>query len=152
MEIEQERAKASAVPAVLGDIQSWIAVNSFSALDAVHENMPIIDANELAKYIDSLGLSVSVPKGFISVPEGFVLMPKDPSEAIKRALSYQCFDFISVANVYRNLGFDIPKKAEDEQSFFLHKFLLLAITHGNDFLKVFNAETKAMVEAQEQKQ
>lgn len=85
-----------------------------------------------------------------AVPEGFVLMPKEPNEAIKRALSYQCFDFISVANVYRNLGFDIPKKAEGEQSFFLHKFLLLAITHGNDFVKVFNEETKAMVEAQEQ--
>lgn len=47
-------AKAQAVPEGFGDIQSWIAVNSFSALDAVHENVPIIDANELAKYIDSL--------------------------------------------------------------------------------------------------
>ena len=47
-------AKAQAVPEGFGDIQSWIAVNSFSALDAVHENVPIIDANELAKYIDNL--------------------------------------------------------------------------------------------------
>ena len=46
--------KAQAVPEGFGDIQSWIAVNSFSALDAVHENVPIIDANELAKYIDNL--------------------------------------------------------------------------------------------------
>ena len=46
--------KAQAVPEVFGDIQSWIAVNSFSALDAVHENVPIIEANELAKYIDNL--------------------------------------------------------------------------------------------------
>lgn len=82
-----------------------------------------------------------------SAPEGFVLLPIEPSEAIKTALSYQCFDFIKVAQVYRNLGFDIPKKAEDEQSFFLHKFLILAIKHGNDFIKVFNAETKAMVDA-----
>lgn len=85
-----------------------------------------------------------------TTPEGFVLLPIEPSEAIKTALSYQCFDFIKVAQVYRNLGFDIPKKAEDEQSFFLHKFLILAIKHGNDFIKVFNAETKAMIEAQEQ--
>ena len=49
-----ELAKAQAVPEGFGDIQSWIAVNSFSALDAVHENVPIIDANELAKYIDNL--------------------------------------------------------------------------------------------------
>lgn len=47
-------AKAQTVPEGFGDIQSWIAVNSFSALDAVHENVPIIDANELAKYIDNL--------------------------------------------------------------------------------------------------
>ncbi|WP_155768676.1 hypothetical protein [Acinetobacter sp. ETR1] len=85
-----------------------------------------------------------------ATPEGFVLLPIEPSEAIKTALSYQCFDFIKVAQVYRNLGFDIPKKAEDEQSFFLHKFLILAIKNGNDFIKVFNAETKAMIEAQEQ--
>ena len=81
-----------------------------------------------------------------SAPEGFILLPIEPSEAIKTALSYQCFDFIKVAQVYRNLGFDIPKKAEEEQSFFLHKFLILAIKHGNDFIKVFNAETKAMVD------
>ena len=85
-----------------------------------------------------------------TIPEGFVLLPNEPTKAIKTALSYQCFDFIKVAQVYRNLGFDIPKKAEDEQSFFLHKFLILAIKHGNDFIKVFNAETKAMIEAKEQ--
>ena len=71
-----------------------------------------------------------------SLPEAVVLLPVEPTQAIKTALSYQCFD--------------IPKKAENEQSFFLHKFLLLAIKHGDDFIKFFNAETKAMIEAQEQ--
>ncbi|MGY5392785.1 hypothetical protein [Acinetobacter sp. NigerLNRRAM0016] len=85
-----------------------------------------------------------------AVPEGFVLLPVAPTQAIKTALSYQCFDFINVAQIYRNLGFDIPKKAEDEQSFFLFKFLILAIKHGEDFIRVFNDETKALVEAQEQ--
>lgn len=85
-----------------------------------------------------------------ATPEGFVLLPIEPTKAIRTALSYQCFDFIAVAQVYRKLGFDIPKKAEDEQSFFLHKFLILAIEHGNDFIKVFNAETKALVDAKEQ--
>ena len=84
------------------------------------------------------------------VPEGFVLLPVEPTQAIKTALSYQCFDFIKVAQIYRDHGFDIPKKAENEQSFFLHKFLLLAIKHGDDFIKFFNAETKAMIEAREQ--
>ena len=86
-----------------------------------------------------------------STPEGFVLLPIEPSKAIKAALSYQCFDFIKIAQIYRECGFDIPKKAEDEQSFFLHKFLLLAIKHGGDFIKAFNPETKAMIEAQESK-
>ena len=84
-----------------------------------------------------------------ATPEGFVLLPIEPTKAIKTALSYQCFYFINAAQVYRKLGFDIPKKAEDEQSFFLHKFLILAIEHGNDFIKVFNDETKAMIEAKE---
>lgn len=79
------------------------------------------------------------------VPEGFVLLPIEPTKAIKTALSYQCFDFISVAQIYRDHGFDIPKRAEDEQSFFLHKLLILAIKHGDDFIKIFNAETKAMI-------
>ncbi len=85
-----------------------------------------------------------------AAPEGFVLLPLEPTQAIKTALSYQCFDFINVAQIYRNLGFDIAKKAEDEQSFFLHKFLILAIKHGNDFIRIFNEETKVLVEAREQ--
>ncbi len=84
-----------------------------------------------------------------AVQDDFVLLPVEPTQAIKTALSYQCFDFIKVAQIYRDHGFDIPKKAENEQSFFLHKFLLLAIKHGDDFIKIFNAETKAMIEAQE---
>jgi hypothetical protein len=62
-----QAAKAQAVPKGISDIQSWIAVNSFSALDVAHENQPIIDANELAKYIDSLNLNVSVPEGFVLI-------------------------------------------------------------------------------------
>ena len=53
-ELKLIRDGGNQVPEGFDDIQSWIAVNSFSALDAVHENVPIIDANELAKYIDSL--------------------------------------------------------------------------------------------------
>lgn len=84
-----------------------------------------------------------------AVHDGFILLPLEPSEAIKTALSYQCFDFIKVAEIYRKHGFDIPKKAEAEQAFFLHKFLILAIKHGNDFVKVFNEETKKMIEENE---
>ena len=49
-----------------------------------------------------------------------------------------CFDLVKVAQVYRDLGYEIPKKAEEEQAFFLHRFLLLAIEHGSEFIRVFN--------------
>lgn len=77
----------------------------------------------------------------------YVLYPKQLTEAIKTALSYMCFDLIKAAQVYRDLGYEIPKKAEEEQAFFLHRFILLAIEHGNDFIKVFNEQTHALVES-----
>lgn len=67
--------KAQAVPEGFGDIQSWIAVNSFSALDASIVDFPVVDANELAEFIDSLNIDVAVP-------EGFVLVPKDQFESL----------------------------------------------------------------------
>ena len=62
------QAKAQAVPEGFGDIQSWIAVNSFSALDASIVDFPVVDANELAEFIDSLNIDVAVPEGFVLLP------------------------------------------------------------------------------------
>lgn len=46
--------KAQAVPnQIINEIQSWVAVKSFSVEDA-HPDLPIIDANELAEFIDQL--------------------------------------------------------------------------------------------------
>ena len=86
----EQAAKAQAVPASINDIQSWIAVNSFSALDAADDNVPIVDANELAKYIDSLSLGVSVP-------EGFVLVPKEPTRQIYRTF-HDAFNSANAGN------------------------------------------------------
>ena len=61
------QAKAQAVPEGFGDIQSWIAVNSFSALDASIVDFPVVDANELAEFIDSLNIDVAMPEGFVLV-------------------------------------------------------------------------------------
>lgn len=58
-----------------------------------------------------------------------------------------CFDLIKVAQVYRGLGYEIPKKAEEEQAFFLHRFLLLAIEYESEFIRVFNEQTHALVES-----
>ncbi|WP_205681850.1 hypothetical protein [Acinetobacter schindleri] len=50
------QAKAQAVPeatSVGDELQSWVAVNSFAASDAVGD-FPIIDANALAEVIEKL--------------------------------------------------------------------------------------------------
>lgn len=51
-----QAAKAQAVPeatSVGDELQSWVAVNSFAASDAVGD-FPIIDANALAEVIEKL--------------------------------------------------------------------------------------------------
>ena len=78
-------AKAQAVPEGFGDIQSWIAVNSFSALDASIVDFPVVDANELAEFIDSLNIDVAVP-------EGFVLVKKELPEQIAEKMAIDRID------------------------------------------------------------
>ncbi|MFV5661025.1 hypothetical protein VXR58_12560 [Acinetobacter pittii] len=84
-----------------------------------------------------------------AVPEGYVLFPKVATKAIDEILGMQCFQFIRTAQIYRQLGFGIKKRAENEQAFFLFKFLHLALVHGDKYLDVFNAETRKLIEASE---
>ncbi|OTG64378.1 hypothetical protein B9T25_13130 [Acinetobacter sp. ANC 4470] len=86
-----QATKAQTMSKWFGDIQSWIAVNSFSALDAVHENMPIIDANELAKYIDSSNIDLVVPEGFVLVPR--VITDDWMATYVDPAVSNYCKDY-----------------------------------------------------------
>ncbi|ENX58751.1 MULTISPECIES: hypothetical protein [Acinetobacter] len=87
-------------------------------------------------------------EGCVVVPEAeFVLLPKTITPVIDEILGMPCFKFIKAAQIYRQLGFDIPPKAEKEQSFFMFKFLHLASVHGDKCFDVFESETKAMVEA-----
>lgn len=59
----QEKAKDQAVPSeIINKIQSWVAVKSFAVEDA-HPDLPIIDANELAEFIDQLVASESGAEG-----------------------------------------------------------------------------------------
>ncbi|APJ18507.1 hypothetical protein [Acinetobacter baumannii] len=58
-----KKAKAQAVPnEIINKIQSWVAVESFAAEDA-HPDLPIIDANELAEFIEQLVKSESGAEG-----------------------------------------------------------------------------------------
>ena len=81
----EQAVKAQAVPEGFGDIQSWIAVNSFSALDASIVDFPVVDANELAEFIDSLNIDVAVP-------EGFVLVKKELPEQIAEKMAIDRID------------------------------------------------------------
>lgn len=59
----ERKAKAQAVPnEIINEIQSWVAVKSFAVEDA-HPDLPIIDANELAEFIDQLVASESGAEG-----------------------------------------------------------------------------------------
>ncbi|WP_052409324.1 hypothetical protein [Acinetobacter baumannii] len=56
-------ASAQAVPnEIINKIQSWVAVKSFAVEDA-HPDLPIIDANELAEFIEQLVKSESGAEG-----------------------------------------------------------------------------------------
>ena len=147
MDIQKLRQEFEKLP----DIKGILYGSDFGFNESLNEYYHPDHTNHRLNYAFIMGAWMAW-KTKAQAPEGFVLLPVEPTQAIKTALSYQCFDFIKVAQIYRDHGFDIPKKAENEQSFFLHKFLLLAIKHGDDFIKFFNAETKAMIEAQEQSQ
>lgn len=87
-------------------------------------------------------------EGCVVVPEAeFAILPKTITPEIEEILGMPCFKFIKAAQIYRQLGFDIPPKAEKEQSFFMFKFLHLALIHGDKCFDVFESETKAMLEA-----
>ena len=145
MDIQKLRQEFEKLP----DIKGILYGSEFGFNESLNEYYHPDHTNHRLNYAFIMGAWMAW-KTKAQAPEGFVLLPVEPTQAIKTALSYQCFDFIKVAQIYRDHGFDIPKKAENEQSFFLHKFLLLAIKHGDDFIKFFNAETKAMIEAREQ--
>ena len=107
---------------------------------------PLLDQDRVALLNASWLGWQSAMKKISSKDFDFALYPKQLTEDTKTALSYMCFDLIKVAQVYRDLGYEIPKKAEEEQAFFLHRFLLLAIEYGGDFIKVFNEQTHTLVE------
>lgn len=81
-----------------------------------------------------------------SAPEKFALVPIEMTRPMKDALGFMCFQLIGVANLYRNCGHEIARKAEEEQAFFLFKFLLLAVEHGEKWRQVLDEEIKGMLD------
>lgn len=60
-----------------------------------------------------------------------IVLPDQMTAAIGEVLGMMVFRSGPLAHIYRAAGFDIPRKCEDEQAFILHRFLPLAILHGD---------------------
>lgn len=74
----------------------------------------------------------------------FLLMPTELTPVLKSVLGIMCFEVGHFAEIYRQAGFEIQCKAEEEQAFCLHRFLSFALVHGSGWLEVANDEIKQL--------
>lgn len=54
-------------------------------------------------------------------------------EEMKFILGRPCFTFVGLAEVYRAAGHDIGRRAEEEQAFFIHRWLTFYAAHGSEW-------------------
>ena len=66
------------------------------------------------------------------------------TEPVREVLSMMCFECGPLANCYRIDGHAIKTRAEDEQSFVLHRFLNIALEHGERWREVVGEELKGI--------
>ena len=131
-----------------GDSQQGTEISHLMMMhaDEYNEDELRVICHHAACEIDRLRAELEKAKAQ-AVPEGYVLFPKVATKEIDEILGMQCFQFIRTAQIYRERGCEIKKRAENEQAFFLFKFLHLALVHGDKYLDVFNAETRKLIEA-----
>jgi len=78
-------------------------------------------------------------------PEGARVVDDLPlTEALRDILGRPCFTLIGLANVLRKGGYEIRKKAEDEQAVCLHWMLTHYLKHGDDWMVAGNAELESI--------
>ena len=70
--------------------------------------------------------------------------PEQLTPALRKILGKMCFEFISLAQLARAAGHDVPTRAEDEQAFWMHRLLGHWFTHGDDWGKAAAADLEAM--------
>lgn len=73
-----------------------------------------------------------------------VVLPKAMTPPIEDVLSTMLWDSGRIARAYREVGVDIPPKAEVEQAFFLFRALRYAILRGAEWRKAVVDELTAM--------
>ena len=74
--------------------------------------------------------------------------PRDLDGTLASILGLKNWETGPAATAYRQAGFDVPKKAESEQAFVLHRYIALWIEHGDDWRQAARADLeKAMLAA-----
>lgn len=78
--------------------------------------------------------------------------PHEITKELKEILGMVPMEFVDLARLYRDSeAAEIPKKIELEQAFFKHKFILLALEHGENWRQKFGEEIKPLIEKVEKK-
>lgn len=65
-----------------------------------------------------------------------VAFPQELTPALKAVLSLMLWHCGQLAEAWRIMGHDIPRRAEDEQAYVLHRLIPLAIAHGDQWRKI----------------
>ncbi|WP_321895973.1 hypothetical protein [Paraburkholderia heleia] len=61
--------------------------------------------------------------------------PDELTTELREVLGWMCFQCISIAQLMREAGIDVKKRAEDEQAHVLHWMVKLVLRHGADWRK-----------------
>lgn len=77
--------------------------------------------------------------------------PETLTPALTDILGRICFTVIPIVEAYRAVGFDIPRRAEDEQAFVAHRSLKFWFLHGDNWLEAAQADLDALLTAAEAK-
>ena len=73
--------------------------------------------------------------------------PAEPTPALTQVLSMMLWQTGPIAHAYRAAGHAIPRKAEAEQAFVLHKLIGLALVHGDRWQAEASAELTRITQA-----
>lgn len=74
-----------------------------------------------------------------------LVFPAEMTPAIAEVLGIMIWQSGELGRIFRQAGFDIKPKAEAEQAFVLHRFLLLALKHGDSWRKEAGADIAAQI-------
>ena len=75
-------------------------------------------------HLATAALSAMSPAGEVGIPW---------NDEVAFILGRPSFTLIHEAQLFRSLGYDIPKRAESEQAFFIHRWLGLYFKHGAEW-------------------